>query len=158
MHTLREHSGPIVAAGLMVLEAIIILLLSPNGCSRSLKMQPAQGEIVEPEIETKEVSIGGPQRVSNYVDPDRSVRVEFEVFAVVHLESATEFENLLKVREKTMVELVREVVASARIDEIHDARLPRIKKELIQGVQEIIGRDKQYLENIVIPTFRPHFI
>lgn len=160
MEMLRKYRVVVIVAGLMLLEAVLILFMLPSGNTNTEAKAPDEKEIAG-KSDTAEVPLSAtPFKVANYSDAGAPIRVDFEVAAVIagNDETKKEFEELVKSKKNAITEAVRTVVGQARPDEIREPGLEKIKKELKQAVQKIIGKDKAYLESILIPTFNPYDI
>lgn len=158
MEMLRKYRVVVIVAGLMLLEAVLLLFMLPSGNTNTEAKAPDEKEI-SGKSDTSEVPLGS-FKVANYSDAGAPIRVDFEVAAVIAGDDDTKkkFEEVAKSRKMAITEAVRTVVGQARPDEVREPGLEKIKKELKQAIGKIIGNDKAYLESILIPTFNPYDI
>ena len=160
MAFLGKHKQLLIIAGVMLFEAVILVLLLPSAnpdlataatSADASDEAPNPANLVEVEISPEEGF-----QVDNVDDPAMKVHVECKVCLAIDEATATEFDTLLEHRRFRVIEAVQTVIRRASAEELEEADLATLKRQIKAAVTDTLGRDKQLVQEVIVHEFKTY--
>jgi flagellar basal body-associated protein FliL len=151
MAMVKKNLMYIVVAAAMLFEGLGLYFILPRGGSTVQahdggKSAAADNDYIEAELAAS--------KLNNTSDPGVPVQVEFKVYASVNKDSEEKFKAVLEKKKFRIKEAVSTVLRKASYESLKEPSLTTVKRQIKEAVADVVGRDKDYVEAIIIPEFK----
>lgn len=152
MAYLKKYKLYVFVGVMMVVEAVGILFFLPGSApaveetGAAAKGNAASAEYFECELAAA--------KLHNTIDPEAPVSIDYKVYAVVPKQAETEFKDEVERKKFRIREAVATVMRRAHTDWLQEPSLVTLKRQIKEAVADVVGRDKDYVDKIVIPDFK----
>lgn len=150
---LSKYKWWFVGVAVMVAEAVLFMLLLPDS-SMVVEGAAVNASTGTSTKEMVEKPLGEKLQISNVADPAVPLRLDCSIYAAVPLKNELEFDQLMETKKFRVMEVVTTVLRRAGYEQLQEPSLATIKRQLKEAVTEVLGKDKPYVESIIIPDFK----
>lgn len=153
MALLKNHMMVFLTITMMIVEALVLFFLfggAPATPAAEAEEDPAvaQAELVEREL--AQVS------VDNMYDPSLITRVEFMAYAAVPKDDAAAFDAVFEERQHRIKQAVDTVVRRAHKQDLEEATLATLKRQIKESLALVLGRDTSYIQDVIVTEFKTY--
>lgn len=152
MALIKKFKMHLIVAGLMLAEGAMLYFFLPSGGS-GINADEAAKKANAKAVDFAECELAA-AKLNNTIDPDVSVSVDFKVYAVVYKDREEEFKQQFEKKKFRIKEAIATVMRKANHEWLQEPALTTLKRQLKEAVVEVVGRDKEFVERIVIPEFK----
>lgn len=150
---IKKYKWWFVGIAVMVAEGLLFMLLLPDS---SMVVEGAAvapgGNVASKDMVEK--PLGEKLQISNVADPAVPLRIDCSIYAAVPTKDEAAFDALMETKKYRVMEVVTTVLRRAGYEQLQEPSLATIKRQLKEAVTDVLGKDKPYVESIIIPDFK----
>lgn len=153
MAMLKKFKFHLIIAGLMIFEGATMYFVMPRVSSKVQAEDERGGQAAARPSEFFECELAI-AKLNNTSDPGVPVQVDYKVYAVVGKQYEGEFKEQIDKKKFRIKEAVATVMRKASYDTLQEPTLTTLKRQIKEAVADVVGRDKEFIDKIVIPEFK----